>query len=342
MNKKILSLFVLFLYVTISFSQNELNGYKYILVPKKYDFLKGVEDRYRLNSLTKFLFNKYGFTAIFEDEEYPHDLLLNPCLGLEVGIANNSKLLSTRLIIELNDCYNKVIYTSLEGGSRVKEYEKAYQEALRGAFESLKDLNYKFDPALVTNLLVVTNSNNSNNSTTKEAVSSSSTELAAVNSTEPVSVDKPKGTEETKVSNVENSDPKEIDSNQAQPVAEASPEPIVVPVIVNTETKEKPEDTSGSNSILKSYKNENISFFIIEQEEKLNAYVNETKDGSYKKGELIGTLSRTSIPNVYRVTWKNKEGIKKETTGYFDDEGNLKIDVMREGNIEVVIFQVEQ
>ena len=80
MNNKLFSLFILIMYVTVSFSQNELNAYKYIIVPKEYDFFKyKEEDKYKLNSLTKFLFNKYGYVALFQHEDYPQDLLLNPC-----------------------------------------------------------------------------------------------------------------------------------------------------------------------------------------------------------------------------------------------------------------------
>lgn len=40
-------------------AQESLNGYKYVVVPEKFDFLKS-EDLYQINSLTKFLLNKEG------------------------------------------------------------------------------------------------------------------------------------------------------------------------------------------------------------------------------------------------------------------------------------------
>lgn len=343
MNNKILALFILFMYVTVSFSQNELNAYKYIIIPKKYDFLK-TEDKYKLNSLTEFLFNKHGFTALFQDEDFPQDLMLNPCLGVDVEIENNSKMMSTRLKIEIRDCYKKIVYTSIEGKTREKVYEKAYQEALRSAFVSFEAMNYEFDPALVANLSIALKSDGSGLPVSAEVVSPAKTEPEAVILSDPVPVivDEPKEVEEKEVSKTEQSNPDKIESNQAEAVAEVEPALVPVPVPVKTENNTKSEDSNNTNSLLKSYKNENISFFIIEQDETLTAYVNETKDGSYKKGELIGTFVKTSIPNVYRVTWKNKEGQKKETTGYFDDAGNLKIDVMRDGNIEVVIFEIEK
>lgn len=344
MNNKILALFILFMYVTVSFSQSELNGYKYIIVPKKYDFLKGEEDKYKLNSLTEFLFNKHGYDVLFQDEDFPRDLLLNPCLGVVVGIANDSKLFTTRLKIELWDCYNKVVYTSVEGKTREKEFEKAYQEALRNAFVSFEAMNYQFDPALVANLSVASIPRTSTDPVSSDPKSTDNIEPEPDNAPDPVPVvvAVPIVEDEAKAVSTEQSKLEEPNSDQTEPVSEVKTTPVPVPVPIEAENNAKSEDLNNSQSILKSYKNENISFFIIEQEGKLIAYVNETKDGIYKKGELIGTFVKTSIPNVYRVTWQDKEGEKKETTGYFDESGNLNIDVNRNGKIEVVIFEVEK
>ena len=339
--------------VKFSFSQNELNGYKYILVPKKYDFLKGDDDRYKLNSLTKFLFNKNGFTTLFQDEDYPEDLRLNMCLGLVVDIANDSKVFTTRLKIELKDCYNKTVYTSIEGSSREKEYEKAYQEALRKSFVSYEAMNYRFDPALVANLTRASKTNPPVNPVIIET-NSPPKEEPKVNDQPvvvPFKVIESEEAEEIEAVNAEQPESNKPKSKQTEPVTEAKPAaveeptlvpaPVPAPVPVKTNDQEKSNE-SKTKSGLKSYKNENISFFIIDQGENLMAYVNETKDGTYKKGELIGTFNKTSIPNVYRVTWKDKEGSMNETTGYFDDAGNLKVDVNRNGKIEVIVFELEK
>ncbi len=73
MKTKFLSLFAIFFLVIGAFSQSNLNNYKYVIVPKKYDFLKE-KDQYQLNSLTEFLFNKYGFQAFMEGANYPEDI----------------------------------------------------------------------------------------------------------------------------------------------------------------------------------------------------------------------------------------------------------------------------
>lgn len=122
-----------------------LNEYKYVLVPETYEFT-GDKDQYQLNSLTKFLLNKEGFNTLMTTEKKPVDLANNPCLGLTTRIKDNSGLFTTKLVIQLEDCYGNIVFTSKEGESRQKEYKAAYHEALREAFESVKELDYNYKP----------------------------------------------------------------------------------------------------------------------------------------------------------------------------------------------------
>jgi hypothetical protein len=131
--------------VTSVFSQANLNSYKYIIVAKKFDFLNDA-NQYRLNELAQFLFEKYGFEAIMEGEDYPEDLLVNRCLGLKADVLKDSGMFKTRLTIELKDCNDKTVYTSGIGESRQKDYSKAYTESLRNSFKSIEDLDYKYVP----------------------------------------------------------------------------------------------------------------------------------------------------------------------------------------------------
>lgn len=130
------------------FSQQNINSYKYVTVSKKFDFQK-TEDQYQLNSLAKFLLNKEGFETLFDVETKPQELINNACLNLIVKINNNSNMLTTKLNVELMNCKNEVVYSG-DGRSKLKEYKKAYHEAIRKALEPLKGLNYKFNPELVS------------------------------------------------------------------------------------------------------------------------------------------------------------------------------------------------
>ena len=129
-----------------SFSQEQLNDYKYIIVPSQYAFL-GEDDKYQLNSLTNFLFNKYGYTAILESETLPEDYKNNRCIALKAKVDKvKSGLFKTKLQINLHDCDNKLVFSSRIGESREKAYSKAYNLALRDAFKTFQVFSYAYKP----------------------------------------------------------------------------------------------------------------------------------------------------------------------------------------------------
>ena len=61
--KKIAFLFLLI--TSLSFSQN-LNDYKYALVPSKFSFLRET-NQYNLNVMTKLFMEKYGFVTFMDN-----------------------------------------------------------------------------------------------------------------------------------------------------------------------------------------------------------------------------------------------------------------------------------
>lgn len=135
----------LLLVTTVAFGQKNVNAYKYIIVPNKFEFVKQ-PDKFRTSSLTKFLFNKYGFTAYLDRENYPEDLAQNKCTALVANVVDHSGFFTIKIAIELRDCYNTVIHTSAIGKSKIKDFKRAYHEAIRNAFESIKKLNYRYTP----------------------------------------------------------------------------------------------------------------------------------------------------------------------------------------------------
>ncbi|PHR74157.1 MAG: hypothetical protein COA67_01980 [Lutibacter sp.] len=141
---KFLSVFF-FLTSLFMFSQESINEYKYIIVPSQYGFQKA-EDSYQLNSLTKFLFNKAGFIAILSTDNFPDDLAKNRCLALTAKLKKNSSMFSTKMNFDLVSCNNTVVFSSKEGTSKEKDYNKAYHQAVRKTFEGIKARNYKYTP----------------------------------------------------------------------------------------------------------------------------------------------------------------------------------------------------
>ncbi|MGB5417834.1 hypothetical protein [Algibacter sp.] len=147
MNTKFFSIVLTCFIATTVFAQSNINNYKYVIVPNKFDFLKE-DNQYQINALTEFLFNKYGFEALMEGSDYPEDLSQNRCLALISDVIEDSGMLKTKLKVELKDCNNKLVFTSSMGESREKEFSTAFNLALRDAFKSIEALNYKYEPSI--------------------------------------------------------------------------------------------------------------------------------------------------------------------------------------------------
>ena len=139
--KKLIILAAMIFYGNI-FSQ-DLKDFKYIIVPESYEIL-GKTNQYQLNALTKFLFEKNGFQTIMKTETWPEDLQQNPCLGVSPILVEDSGLFVTKMHIELQDCEGMTVYKTREGKSKEKEFQAAYQESFRDAFQDLADLQYEY------------------------------------------------------------------------------------------------------------------------------------------------------------------------------------------------------
>ncbi len=139
----LLSISFIFIFGANALAQ-DLDAYKYIIVPRNYDFLK-TEDQHQLNSLTKFLFDKKGYTTLMDNEQKPEDLRANPCLGAKANVVEISSMLSTKLRIELSNCYDQVVLTTEEGRSKIKDLKRGHHDALRKAFRSIQEQSYRFD-----------------------------------------------------------------------------------------------------------------------------------------------------------------------------------------------------
>ena len=161
---------VLFLLLGIFYgsAQTNLNDYKYVVVPGQYAFLKS-KDKYRLNSLTRFLLRKHGFNAFMEEEIKEEDYKKNNCLALRADVVNIRSMLNTKLKVVLKNCNGEIIFESEEGKTKIKDYEDGYKDALRKAFKSFEGVGYAYNP-----------SNAIANNTSTEAPAKDATEVAAL------------------------------------------------------------------------------------------------------------------------------------------------------------------
>lgn len=147
--KYIYLLIITFFVTTILHSQNNPSNQKrYVIVKSTFDFLKQV-DRYKTSSFTKFLFNKAGFDTFLDNEDLPEDLYNNKCNALVVDVKDKSGMFITKNYIELTDCRGKLVYSSKNGSSKLKNYEKAYRESIREAFSSIQKLDSVYSSSLL-------------------------------------------------------------------------------------------------------------------------------------------------------------------------------------------------
>jgi len=127
---------------TLGIAQINLNKYKYIVVPKKFDDFKK-ENQHQANTLVKHLFTQRGFTTVWDDD-LPPDLVNNQCSALFVSLLNKSSMFSTKTALVLKDCNKKEVFTTTQGRSKQKDYKKSFNEAIREAMQSFDGLNYEY------------------------------------------------------------------------------------------------------------------------------------------------------------------------------------------------------
>ena len=284
-------------------------------------------------------------------------------MALTAEVINESSAFTTKLFIALKDCRDKEVFRSAEGRSKIKEFEKTYIDALKKSFVSVQSLNYSFDESLVINAgaigAVASQQNNGNLKTStpevqqeKEDVSRTTEPVAVTDKTTtvnpapvaviPVAVAEEPKKEEPVAEVTEEPqtqvEPQTIDEPTAE---EAATTAIVTETAVTAATATTVEEKSESSQLVggaRAFKNEMTTFLLVDQGTQMQAFVSESKNKDYKPGELIGTFKKTSLPNVFRVSWKKPmEGVES-TTAYFDDKGNLKIDIERSGQIQVLTF----
>lgn len=135
---------ILVLLVTLSAFSQSVNDYQYVVVPVKFDIFKE-NDRFRLNTLTKLLLQKYSFKSYLNTEILPDEVRNDRCAILYASLVEDKGFFVTKVKVVLKDCQEKVVFETDFGTSREKEYAIAYNQALRAAFQSFDRLKYKYN-----------------------------------------------------------------------------------------------------------------------------------------------------------------------------------------------------
>lgn len=141
--------YLLFFSFFISFftiGQNKkIDNYKYVIVPERFYAFKE-KDQYQTSSLLKFLLEKKGFEVYLDSEQLPEEVAANRCNALTAIVLDESGLLNIKTAIQIEDCYGNILYTSEEGRTKIKDYKRGYQEALKDAYAKMTDLSYSYTP----------------------------------------------------------------------------------------------------------------------------------------------------------------------------------------------------
>ena len=147
---KVYTLLALLFLAVDAHAQTNLNNYKYVLVPERFDCQKE-DNQYALNTIAKMLLEDKGFVAIMGNDQTPPEVAANKCNALKAEVTQKKGIFVTNLSLILKDCQGNIVFKSKEGKSREKEWQPAYQEALRDAFTSLNAVNYKYDGTVFNN-----------------------------------------------------------------------------------------------------------------------------------------------------------------------------------------------
>lgn len=139
-------LIVLVLVYRSGFGQENLNNYKYIIIPKKFENFK-IPNQYQTSTLLKYAFTEKGFLAIYDDV-LPEDLFKNRCLGLIAQLKDESSLFGTKVSVGLKDCAGQEVFSSMESKNRIKSYNEAYKSAILASMTSFDDIDYSYTPLI--------------------------------------------------------------------------------------------------------------------------------------------------------------------------------------------------
>jgi hypothetical protein len=95
--------------------------------------------------LLKYKFEQMGFITYLDNDVLPNSLLNDKCSILKPIIKNESKIFSRNVLVEVIDCNNKSLFITKLGSSRIKDFNKSYNIALRESLKSFGNysLNYK-------------------------------------------------------------------------------------------------------------------------------------------------------------------------------------------------------
>lgn len=123
--------------VNFGFAQENIDRYNFIEVPDRFEFLSG-DNPYQLSDMMVFYIEKKGLKA-YKQVDSPN---IPKCDALYADLLKAPSAFGTNLTFVLKDCNNNILFQSGKGNSKVKEYKKAYPDALRKAFKTFTNEDF--------------------------------------------------------------------------------------------------------------------------------------------------------------------------------------------------------
>lgn len=137
----------------------EIADFKYFqIIPNTTDF-EG--DKYKLENRLKFYLEKKNYVFVENDNStWPTDLNNDNCAVAKAEVNKLKSFTTNKVEIRFKDCKNQTI-EAFEGLSRIKEFDKGYQDALITALKSVKLSAPTIQPSKLITAPVVVKDNKS-------------------------------------------------------------------------------------------------------------------------------------------------------------------------------------
>jgi len=299
-------------------AQTNLNDYKYIVVPKKFEDFKR-ENQYQTSTLIKHLFTQKGFSTLWDDD-LPDEVASNRCQALFVKLRNKSSMFKTKTTVVLNDCNNQEIYATSEGDSKQKDFKLSYTEAITEAMKSFDRLQYKYNGKSEVNEPITVSFKNdvknvddvektsvkSKNQDGQVVVQEATTERQTYKSKEPKESDYKKAEESVPVVEQEDA-PEEQISKTVEPVS------TNIKKAESAVEKEKSSSTSVKKTGILYAQEIDNGFQLVDSTPKIQL-----------------KIRKTSMPGNYLAEGNGKSGVVYEKSGkwYFEyySDNQLMVD----------------
>ena len=115
-----------------SLNAQSVSDYKYVIIPTSFNSFE--ENEYGLKNRVKYNLEQKNYVALTADQStWPEEVMENPCLASTVNVNKKSSMLTNKLEVVFINC-NQTNIGTYEGNSRIKQFDKGYQEAIKLAF----------------------------------------------------------------------------------------------------------------------------------------------------------------------------------------------------------------